>query len=79
MPYDRIGLLIRTLDSPNDNEVLAAAKALVKEMEGIGVPDALVELWKRRRVSLQRPKPVPKPPVPRPFDFTQIDNTERSP
>jgi hypothetical protein len=55
------------LGSPNDNEVLAAARALVKEMEGIGGLKALAKLWERQ-VPLQRPKPKTKP-----FDFTKIE------
>jgi hypothetical protein len=65
-----IGSLIRMLGSPNDDEVLTAARALVKEMEGIGGLNALAKLWERR-VPLQRPaKPRPKP---KPFDFTKVD------
>jgi hypothetical protein len=67
MPNDRIGLLIRMLGSPNDNEVLAAARALVIEMEGIGGLNSLAKAWERR-VPLQPPKPIPKP-----FDFTKVD------
>jgi hypothetical protein len=62
-----IGSLIRMLGSPNDNEVLAAARALVKEMEGIGGLNALAKVWERK-VPLQPPKPKPEP-----FDFTKVD------
>src|SRR6516165_6472147 len=62
-----IGSLIRMLGSPNDNEVLAAARALVKEMEGIGGLNALATLWERR-VPLQPPKLIPKP-----LDLTKVD------
>jgi hypothetical protein len=77
-PFDRdlelgvvnndIGSLIRLLGSPNDDQVLAAARTLVKEMEGIGGLNALAKLWEGR-IPLQRPaKPRPKA-----FDFTKVD------
>jgi hypothetical protein len=62
-----IGSLIRMLGSPNDHEALAAARALVKEMEGIGGLNALAKLWERQ-VPLQPPKLVSKL-----FDVTKVD------
>ena len=62
-----IGSLIRMLGSPNDNEVLAAARALAKEIECIGGLNALAKLWERQ-VPLQPPRLIPKT-----LDFTKVD------
>jgi hypothetical protein len=55
------------LGSSDDNEVLAAARSLVAEMEGIGGLNSLAKAWDRQ-VPFQPPKPIPKP-----FDFTTVD------
>jgi hypothetical protein len=65
----RIPALIRLLGSPNDNEALGAARALVRELANTGAGlDDLARAWAETRS--QRPPP---PPRAKPFDYSRVE------
>jgi hypothetical protein len=64
----RIPALIRMLGSPNDNEALGAARALVRELSNNGEHlDDLAQAWERAQA--QRP-PAQKS---KPLDYTKVE------
>jgi hypothetical protein len=66
---NRIPALIRLLGSPNDNEALGAARALVRELASAGAHlDDLARSWEETQAS--RPPP---PPRSAPFDYSKVE------
>src|SRR5436190_16099875 len=62
---NRISALIRMIGSPNDNEALEAARALVRELANNGAHlDDLAKAWER--------EPRPPAQTSKPFDYTKV-------
>jgi hypothetical protein len=61
------------LGSSDDDEVLVAARALVKELESTGEDlNAMVQAWEHRRPPRPARPSRPPRPKPKPFDFTPV-------